>query len=167
MSHAYFITICVYDNQHLFSRVENDKSLLTDAGLMAGKWWLELENKFKHIKLYEYIIMPNHMHGIIIISESSVGDGLRAVPQDIGNKLEKEKSLSIPDIIHWFKTMSTNEYIRGVKQNIYSPFKKHLWQRSYYDRIIRNEKELKSIREYIYYNPLKWDWEKNHPENLS
>jgi REP element-mobilizing transposase RayT len=133
---------------------------------MINKWWLELENKFKQIKLDEHIIMPNHMHGIIIINESSVGDDLRVVPQDNDKKREMRDNLSLPEIIQWFKTMTTNDYIKGVKQNIYAPFKNHLWQRSYYDRIIRNEKELNNTREYIYYNPLKWDWEKNHPENL-
>ena len=62
--------------------------------------------------------------------------------------------------------MTTNEYIRNVKQNNWKPFDKKLWQRNYYDRIIRNEKELDKIRKYIFENPLKWELDKNNSENL-
>jgi putative transposase len=72
----------------------------------------------------------------------------------------------IPQIIQWLKTMTTNEYIRNVKQNNWKLFDQKLWQRNYYDRIIRNEKELDKIRKYIFENPLKWELDKNNPENL-
>ena len=72
----------------------------------------------------------------------------------------------IPQIIQWLKTMTTNEYIRNVKQNNWKPFDQKLWQRNYYDRIIRNEKELEKIRKYIFENPLKWELDKNNPENF-
>ncbi len=62
--------------------------------------------------------------------------------------------------------MTTNEYIRNAKQNNWKPFDKKLWQRNYYDRVIRNEKELGKIRKYVFENPLKWELNKNNPENL-
>ncbi len=62
--------------------------------------------------------------------------------------------------------MTTNEYIRNVKQNNWKPFDQKIWQRNYYDRIIRNEKELDKIKKYIFENPLKWELDKNNPENL-
>ncbi len=62
--------------------------------------------------------------------------------------------------------MTTNEYIRNVKRNNWEPFDQKIWQRNYYDRIIRNEKELDKIRKYIFENPLKWELDRNNPENL-
>lgn len=150
-----------YKNLDLFSQIKNKECILAKPGLMIEKWWLELENKFKNIKLDQYIIMPNHFHGIIIMTDSFVGDDLCVVPETETHKH------SLPNIIRWFKTMTTNDYIKGVKANIFAPFEKHLWQRSYYDRIIRNEKEFHKIQAYIYYNPLKWEWEKNNPENMN
>lgn len=68
-------------------------------------------------------------------------------------------------IIQWFETMSTNEYIRNVKQNNWEPFYKKLWQRNYYERIIRNENELNVIRQYIINNPLNWQADNDNPNN--
>ncbi|MGB9853103.1 MAG: transposase, partial [Candidatus Kapaibacteriota bacterium] len=65
-------------------------------------------------------------------------------------------------IVQWFKTMTTNEYIRNVKNNGWEPFDKKLWQRNYYEHIIRNEKELNKIREYIINNPLNWTSDENY-----
>ena len=66
---------------------------------------------------------------------------------------------SLPKIVQWFKTMTTNEYIRRIKQDGWKPFTGKLWQRNYYEHIIRNEIELKRIREYIINNPLKWEFD--------
>lgn len=161
-ANAYFVTVCVYNFKSLFSKIEGQYSVLNESGKMIQKWWLEIETKFKEVKLDEFIIMPNHMHGIVIITDnlSEAGDSI------VAGKTDRHTGLSLQNIIGWFKTMSTNEYIRGVKEMKYPPFEKHLWQRSYYDRIIRNEEEFLRIQEYIYYNPLKWNWEKNNPQNI-
>jgi putative transposase len=174
--YAYFVTICIHDNLHLLSEIINEQSVLSESGKMIESWWLELSNKYDDVILDEYIIMPNHIHGIIIINDSVV-DGLRVVPNEITSvgddlcvvpgKTDRHIGPTLPEIIQWFKTMTTNEYIHGVKEGTFQRFNKHLWQRSYYDRIIRNEKEMNNIQAYIHYNPLKWDWEKHHPENLS
>ncbi|MCK5466834.1 transposase [Candidatus Parcubacteria bacterium] len=80
--------------------------------------------------------------------------------------LRRFQQINIPQIIQWLKTMTTNEYIRNVKRNNWEPFDQKIWQRNYYDRIIRNEKELDKIRKYIFENPLKWELDRNNPENL-
>jgi len=77
-----------------------------------------------------------------------------------------QQQTNISQIIQWFKTMTTNEYIRNVKQNNWEPFDKKIWQRNYYDRIIRSEKELDKIKKYIFENPSKWELDRNNPENL-
>lgn len=80
--------------------------------------------------------MPDHLHMIIVIRDGS-------------------KS-SLEDIIAWFKTMTTNGYIKGVKRGLFLPFENKVWQRSYYDHIIRNEKDLEEKRDYILTNPIRW-----------
>ncbi|MCT8841831.1 transposase, partial [Glaesserella parasuis] len=88
-------------------------------------------------------IMPNHIHFILNIENS-----------------ENDKSPSLFSIIQWFKTMTTNHYIRNVKENNWAYFNKRLWQRSYYEHIIRNEKSYIEICEYIQNNPLNWQLDK-------
>ncbi|MBZ0201506.1 MAG: transposase [Ignavibacteria bacterium] len=171
-NNGYFVTICVHNHHHLFAEIKNEESVLSASGTMISKWWGELDDKFPEIVLDQFIIMPNHIHGIIFLfNEHLVGDDLRVVPENkpvpddlrvvpdriVPGNSEKQTRISLSRVIQWFKTMTTNEYIRGVKENIYPPFDKHLWQRSFYDRIIRNEKELENIRNYILYNPLKWE----------
>ncbi len=173
---AYFLTICVQNKEHRFGDIIDGKMILNSAGEMIKKWLLELKNKFENIELDEYIIMPNHIHLIIFII---VGVDLCVNPkcatkQDLsriqgrhtGLPLRLRQQTNIPQIVQWFKTMTTNEYIRNVKQNNWKRFDQKLWQRNYYDRIIRNEKELDKIRKYIFENPPKWELDKNNPENL-
>ena len=172
---AYFLTICVQNKEHRFGDIVNGKIILNSAGEMIRKWLSELENKFKNISLDEYIIMPNHIHLIIFIL-NVVGVDLCVNPehgtkQDLlhiqgGHIGPPLRQTNIPQIVQWFKAMTTNEYIRNVKQNNWEPFDKRIWQRNYYDRVIRNEKELDKIRKYIFENPQKWELDKNNPENL-
>lgn len=156
---AYFVTICTHRGECVFGEIKEGRMMLNKVGRMIEKWWWELKNKFTEIELDEYMIMPNHFHGIIML----VGADLCVSPNDpkgehIGSPL--------PKIVQWFKTMTTNEYIHGVKRNIYAQINKRLWQRNYYEHIIRNEDDLKQVREYVLYNPLKWELDEENPENM-
>lgn len=154
---AYFVTIRTKDKKEIFGQVINEKVFLNEPGKLIESWWKKIEQKYSEAVLDKYIIMPNHFHGIImLIRDFYVGADPCVRP---------DKS-SLSDIIKWFKTMTTNEYIRNVKDKNWIPFNKQLWQRSFYDRIIRNEKELENIRAYIMNNPIRWEWEKNNPENI-
>src|SRR5713226_6639947 len=135
---AYFVTVCVQNRKCLLGDILKDEMRLNDAGRMVERWWVELGNKFPSFELDEYVVMPNHFHGIIII----VGADLCVRP--------------IPEIVQWFKTMTTNEYIRSVKSLGWIPFNARLWQRNYYERVIRNEEEMCRIRQYIADNPAQW-----------
>ena len=137
----YFITIRNHNSLRLLGNIQNEEVILNDVGEMVKKWWLKLGNKFPDIILEEYIIMPNHIHGILNIS-----------PSDINQNFSQT---SISDIVKWYKAMSTNEYSKGIRNGIYYAVSTKLWQRNYYDRIIRNESELLNIRNYIKYNPMK------------
>jgi len=134
--------------------------VLNDAGRMIEKWYRELPEKFNGIALDEYIIMPNHIH-YIIENTDPVGADLCVCPRNAdagehaGSPLQK--------IVQWFKTMTTNEYIREVKRNGWQPFNGKLWQRNYYEHVIRNDEDLRHIREYITQNPLKWELDEENP----
>lgn len=106
---------------------------------MVVAFWVHLPNKFPNIKLNAYIVMPNHIHGIIEI-------------------VSTDKLLGTPlyTIVQWFKTMTTNAYIKNVHTNNWSAFSGKLWQRNYYEHIIRNEKSLNAIMQYIHANPKNW-----------
>jgi putative transposase len=150
---AYFVTICVQDRQCWFGEVIDETLRLNPAGLMVKKWWKELDRKFPSIKIDEhYVVMPNHFHGIVFISEPSWSNVEGGHP---GPPLQK--------VIQWFKTMSTNEYIHGVKEHGWKPFKVQLWQRSFYEQVIRNDESLNRIREYIQTNPQRWDLDRENP----
>jgi len=143
--------------------------ILNDAGKMIGRWWNELKNKYANIEIDEYVIMPNHFHGIINIVET-VGADLCVCPDNNLNKqMIKAKGehtgsplhrRPISEMVRWFKTMTTNEYIRNIKLNDWEPFNGKLWQRNYYEQIIRDEIALRCIREYIVNNPCQWPQDK-------
>lgn len=138
---AYFVTICTRNKAKLFGEIEADEkvgaTLCGRPQKMISKWLCELENKFLGVKIDEYVVMPDHIHFILWITGDHAGSPLQ-------------------EMMDWFKTMTTNEYIRGVKEGLYSPFEKSVWQRGYMERVIRNEKELYETRKYILENPLKY-----------
>ncbi len=134
----YFITICTHNKLCLFGQIDNMEMCLNDAGLMINHHWPILTDRFNGIKLNEFIVMPNHFHGII----ETIGD--ITDPPTVG------------EIVGAFKSITTNVYIRGVKQNNWPRFDKKIWQRNYYEHVIRDEESYLKISEYIQTNPLKW-----------
>jgi len=150
---AYFVTICVQNRLHLFGEIIEDKVFLNSAGIMIENWYNELNQKFHEIAACEYVVMPNHIHAIIEKHEKTpVGADLRVCPIEQGGHIGPP----LHAVIQWFKTMTTNEYIRGVKNDDWTPFEKRLWQPNYYEHIIRNDDEYKRIAEYINNNPMTW-----------
>ncbi|HEV7473385.1 MAG TPA: transposase [Pyrinomonadaceae bacterium] len=160
--------------------------LLNEAGKMVEDWIVEIANKFSGITIDAFQVMPNHVHAIIVI----VGCGLdmaarfgigiedleiESADENHGTPFPLNKaghSQLVPvhptlgRVIQWLKTMTTNNYIRGVRQNGWQPFSKKLWQRDYFDHIIRNEMTLERTREYIRNNPLYWSIEREHPDRI-
>lgn len=156
----YFITICTQNRLQILSKIIDDyipnikpvgadsisaqNIKLTSVGKLIERVYLNLEKEFPNIKLHDYVIMPNHMHGII----------------EICDRAEMDSAPTINRIIQSFKRHSTIEYIKGVKKGIYKPFDKRIWQRNYYEHVIRNEKEYYLIKQYIQNNPLNWEKDK-------
>jgi len=172
----YFITICTQNKENLFGKIENGKMILNDAGTMVNRIWLEIPTIFANTRLHQYIVMPNHFHAIVEITFSTVGaesiSALFVKPEcqsnlgaDIESRADIESAptvvgVSLPKIVQTFKRYTTIEYIKMVKQNILPRFEKRIWQRNYYEHIIRNEKSYLEIAEYIISNPLKWEDDK-------
>jgi len=131
--------------------IEKGKIKLNQYGVIAYQYWKNIPKHFPNINLDEFVIMPNHVHGIVIINNVRpvpVGTGLKPVPTT-------KSPHSLSEIIRGFKTFSSRR-INETKP----PINYH-WQRSFYDHIIRNESSCAKIREYITNNPLRWDFDQN------
>ena len=154
----YFVTICVNDRKDYFGKIKNTKFVLNEFGLIVKQILESIPVLYPYVELDYYIIMPDHIHIIIIIDPSNVNV---VTGRDLSlTKKPRLKIKSLSEIIGAFKTMSSKElHKKGVKE-----FK---WQRLFYDRIIRNEKELYQIRKYIEQNPLSFEIEKELPDNLT
>lgn len=141
--------------------VVDGKMELNELGKIVEKEWLNTKTIRPNIDSDYFIVMPDLIHGIIIINErQSYGRGTELrVPTS--EQFGKPVPGSLPTIIRSFKATVT----RQINELRNTPGKK-FWQRNYYERIIRNEKELHKIRRYIEQNPLKWEIEKSYPENL-
>ncbi len=164
---AYFVTICTQNRECLFGEIVNSEIRLNDAGEMIVRWWDELSNKYPSFDPDAFVVMPNHIHCVVVImDEDVVGATLRGRPLKGQPHRAAPTAPTLGDMIGWFKTMSTNEYIRGVKQFGWKPFHKKVLQRNYYEHIVRNERELNSIREYIENNPANWEMDMDNLKNL-
>jgi hypothetical protein len=106
--------------------------------------------------------MPNHFHGIIVI-DRDVGAGLCACPGRPQRVAPTYDDVSLPEIVGRFKSLTTNRYIRGVKDYNWPRFESRLWQRNYYEHIIRNEREYQGIADYIFSNPQNWEKDIEYP----
>ncbi len=181
-SGAYFVTICTQGRESLFGDIRDNESALNAAGWMIQRWWAGIATKFAFARVGESVVMPNHFHGVVMISASDAPDGdpvgavlsgrpLSAVD---GTKTATAYQPSqgahagapLPVIVAWFKTMTTNEYIRGVRDRGWPRLNGRLWQRNYYERVIRSEQELQQVRQYIIDNPRRWNDDPNHPSKL-
>ena len=156
----YFVTICTQDRINYFGKIERQLMHLNEIGEIVKNQWVWLSTQYDYVELDTYIVMPNHLHGIVIIRDDRRHrDKYRRCGSRTAPTEGKPKSLG--RLIGAFKTTSTKHI------NIYrgTPGAK-LWQRSFYDHIIRNEKSLDNIRVYIRSNPLKWALDADNPDNF-
>jgi putative transposase len=179
---AYFVTVCANGRSYLFGEILEDEMKLNEAGEMVKRKWLEMPASFDHLKIDEFVIMPNHVHLILVLSVSQEGEhrvrpykiGIDPPTNRRGDLYDRPADETIPRvaneyqhptgttngsvgrIIQLFKTVTTGEYIRGVHDLSWPPFEKRLWQRNYFERVIRDERGLQNARTYVLENPLKW-----------
>ena len=189
---AYFVTICVQHRKCLFGDVVDGKMILNDAGQMVQTVWDEIPHKYPGVQTNGFVVMPNHIHGIIgLVGAAPCGrpddghpqggtighprggamghprGGAMGHPQ--GGAMGHPRggaptvSLSLSDVVQRFKTLTTKRYAEGVCNRGWPLFPGKLWQRNYYEHIIRDENDSNRIREYIADNPSKWEWDRYHP----
>ncbi|NCC26025.1 MAG: transposase [Deltaproteobacteria bacterium] len=148
---AYFVTICTQNRECLFGEIENGEMRLNDAGRMVADEWLKTAEIRDEIELDEWVVMPNHFHGIVVVTACR-GTARRAPTME---RFGQPIVGSVPTIIRSFKSAVT-KHINELRQ---TPGMK-LWQRNYWEHIVRNEPELNRIREYIHNNPAQWEMDK-------
>ncbi len=154
---VYFITICTENRIPFFGKIEHSKITYSEIGLIAHQYWLDIPYHFKHVKLDDFVIMPNHIHGIINLDYSKVGTrhGM-ALQSGNQNHLKKLNQFSRP--VQNSVSVVMNQYKSSVKRwcnkNNLENFK---WQPRFYEHIVRNSASLDKIRDYIGSNLLNWD----------
>lgn len=152
---VYFITICCYNRQSLLGRICDNEIILSEIGLIATQFWKEIPNHFVHVRLDEFIVMPNHIHGIIILDYSLAGSRHDMTLKSNNGSYHNIDQFSKP--IKNSVSVIINQYKSSVKRwcnkNGLDYFR---WQSRFYDQILHNENSIDIIREYIYNNPKKW-----------
>ena len=160
----YYVTINTKNHVEWFGKIEKERMKTNKIGELVEKEWKLNKVVRKNIDLDFYVIMPNHIHGIIIIDEKVETTGPVVSNKNSNETMQRIVSTtlrpnSLGSIIGQFKSVCT-------KQIHAMGYKNFAWQPRYYDRIIRNNKELFNIRKYIDENPLKWYYEKDNSENI-
>lgn len=163
---AYFVTVVAQQRARLFGDVVDGEMRSNDAGRVVAYTWHDLPNHVGGITLDAFVVMPNHVHGIIIITDNvyvgagSVGAGSEPAPtmEPAPTEPTHKKRHALPEIVRQFKTFSARRInqLRGTPGTV-------VWQRNYYEHIIRNQAALERIRAYIAHNPRRWDSDR---ENL-
>jgi len=161
----YFITICAQNKEHLFGSIVEGIMDLNEAGEMVNTLWFDIVNDFSNVSLHEFVIMPNHIHGIIEIknNENCVGVPLVGTldmsnMDGIYNKRAPTRDApTVGNIIGVFKSRTTNTYIKMVKNGTLPPFNKRIWQRNYYEHVIRDDVDYERVATYTINNPKTWD----------
>lgn len=186
---AYFVTLCAFQRECLFGDTVDSEMLINPFGEIVRDCWQRIPNHFPNVDMDEFIVMPNHFHAILWItqsvgakqvspaspafesdSRSAFGGDSNQGEADVAFASPLRESFSLPlgtfpgslgAILQNFKSVSTRK-INKLRNNSGCP----VWQRNYYERVIRVEKELSAAREYIQNNPQKWDLDKNNPKNI-
>jgi len=164
---AYYVTIVAWQRECLFGEVVNKEMVLSKFGLVAKQQWEKLPKRFPNIELGAYIIMPNHMHGIIeIINDRGTAESLTNLDGESSRRAptkeqyQKPVKGSIPTIIRSYKS-AVSYRINLMRGTDGVP----VWQRNYYEHVIRNETDLQNKTDYIESNPLLWDEDDENPIN--
>ena len=178
----YFVTLCIQSRVCLLGDIVNDNMIPNDAGKMIESSWRELPDHCDGLEIDSCQIMPNHLHGILVLADTSFPHRTPAPahirhrrgrplclpgsdPDSTGQPQRVVPTASLSNVIGRFKSLTTSRYIDSVKHHQWSAFGKKLWQRSFHDHVIRNDQDLGRVREYIQNNPLKWALDEDNPDN--
>lgn len=167
----YFITICTCENEHFFGKISNEEMFLNEIGELADKYWHEIPHHFPYIQLDEFVVMPNHMHGIVVIDDPYGGCTNKNDREDFNvqtrqclvsnqthqnlpgqKRFQNQGRNTISSIIGSYKSI--------VTRNAHKINPKFAWHPRFYDHIIKDQKSLQRIRNYIKFNPKNWKEDK-------
>ncbi|HEY64970.1 MAG TPA: transposase [Caldilineae bacterium] len=160
---AYFVTICTRGWVHLFGDVVDGEMRLNEFGELVRAAWFDLPDHYNHVRLDAFVIMPNHVHSIIILTDdypsvgAGVGAGFKPAPT-----MTTMKRHPLSEIVRAFKTFSARR-INALRGTPGAP----VWQRNYYEHIIRNDRALDAIRRYIVHNPVRWHLDRYNAERVA
>ncbi|MBN2703308.1 MAG: transposase [Pontiellaceae bacterium] len=148
---AYFVTACTQGRAFLFGDIADGQMRLNDAGRVVEQCWNEIPAHFPHVALDEFVVMPNHVHGILLIMDHVGAKNISPLPGT---------SKTIGSVIRGFKIGVTKWFRQNTPLFV-------IWQRNYYEHIIRNDESLNRIREYIVNNPAQWEMDRENPATVT
>ena len=164
---VYYVTICVQNRQCIFGEIIDGKMQLNEIGQIVVECWNRIPQHFSSVEIGEFVIMPNHMHGIISwgIEETEfphlcVGTRSPRPKNSTREHKEDDSSPSLGKITAYFKYQST----KHINQS-HNMARTRIWQRNYHDHVVRDDKDLQRLHQYIQNNPLKWELDQLHPDN--
>jgi len=172
---AYYITIVTHNRVSRFGDIRGAAMHLNAVGEMIDLTWRQIPETYPGIQIDYYVVMPNHLHGILILGEieSPTAGGPSLIAPDVVVGLDaaqeahvasSEKKSAVNDIVGRFKSLTTTRYIKGVQEFGWPRFTSHFWQRNFYEHIIRDDQEWGRIAEYITDNPAKWADDPENPD---
>jgi putative transposase len=147
----YFVTLCTHGRAAVFGSVSESVMHRTPAGDMLLDVWHRIPDRYTNATLDGFVVMPNHVHGILTLETDEHGEILPGAPD-------------LSDVIRWFKIQTTMKYGDGVKTEGWSRYESRLWQPGFMDHIIRTKSALARLREYIDANPALWEDDTFHPD---
>ena len=160
---AYFVTICTQERACLFGDVLDGDMRLNDAGRIVEQCWLAIPIHFPDAVLDAFVVMPNHVHGIVVIIDRAVG------AKNFSSQPRKNKAVRTPNRS---PSKTIGSIVRGFKIGVTKWFRESrgtekVWQRNYYEHIVRDEEALSRIRQYIENNPMQWAYDRENPAAIN
>lgn len=147
---AYFVTVCTRNRKCILGDIQNSNVVLNEIGQIVERTWIQLPSYFKTIDIDKFVVMPNHIHGIIMLTSHCRGG--------VTPPLRRP---TLGQIVAYFKYQAT----KSINRLSNTPGNR-VWQRNYYEHITRNEEDLNEIRGYILNNPPEWALDEENPDNF-
>ncbi|MBT4511256.1 MAG: transposase [Chloroflexi bacterium] len=158
----YFVTVCTRNREESLGRIVDGELVLSRAGHIVGEEWAKTAELRLYVHMDQMIIMPNHVHGIVVIIPKNTENTTQR-PVETPRRVVSTMGLrpnSLGSIMGQIKSVCT----KRIRSEGFADF---AWQTRFYDHIIRDQKELQHIRQYILDNPPKWEIDRNNPANLN
>ena len=150
---AYFVTICSTEKKCIFGQVREGAMLENDLGRIVRSCWVEIPRHFANVEADAFVVMPNHFHGIVKLVKEPRSPGSSRV-----EAFSKPVASSVPTIVRTFKAAVTREARRACGES-----RAAIWQKNYFERVIRNDKEYSDTYGYILENPMRWGLDRENP----